>query len=177
MKLLEYLRPGLRESPEVQEIQAAFQRQVDKLWEDINASIAQLDIETATWGLQLWETALGLPVEVERPVEFRRSRATAKLRGQGTTTVEAIQNVAASFSGGEVEVAECPGEYRVDIRFVDAIGLPPNLDDLKAAIAEIIPAHLETRYISTLKTWNDVKHFTWSEVAGQTWEQLRGGTL
>lgn len=177
MRLLDYLRPALRESPEVQAIQEGFQAAADGLWNAVDDCKAQLDVETATWGLSIWEEALGLPVEVERPMAFRRSRIKAKLRGQGTTTVAAIQNVAASFSNGEVEVTEVPKEYRIRVHFVDAIGLPPNLSDLKAAIAEIIPAHLGVGYESTIKTWNDVKHLTWGEAAGQSWEVLRGGTL
>lgn len=179
MRLLDYLRPGLKQSPEVAALQEGFQRGIDMLWEDIENAARQLNVDTATWGLSIWENALGLPAEVERPSEFRRSRITAKLRGQGTTTVEAIQNVAASFSHGEVEVTELPAEYRVEIYFADAVGLPPNLSDLKAAIAEIIPAHLVVGYVSTLKTWNDVKALTmtWAEAGAMTWEELRGGTL
>ena len=179
MKLLDYLRPALRESPEVQAIQEGFQVVVDSLWNAVEDCMAQLDVETATWGLSIWEEALGLPVEVERPMAFRRSRIIAKLRGQGTTTVTAIQNVAASFSNGEVEVTEIPEEYRIRIHFVGAIGLPPNLADLKAAIAEIIPAHLGVGYESPLKTWDDIKalSMTWDSAGAMTWEELRGGTL
>ena len=74
MRLLDYLRPALRESREVQAIQEGFQAAVDGLWNAVEGCMAQLDVETATWGLSIWEEALGLPVEVERPMAFRRSR-------------------------------------------------------------------------------------------------------
>lgn len=177
MKLLDYLRPGLKNSLDVQAIQAGLQVSNDAKWAALEDAKAQLDIETATWGLPIWERKYGLPVEVDRPLSFRRSRVKAKMRGLGTTTAESIQNVAASFSGGEVEVTEIPEEYRVAIHFVGAIGLPPNLADLKAAIGEIIPAHLAVDYISTLKTWNDVSHITWAAAGTMTWEEMRGGSL
>ncbi|WP_251447048.1 putative phage tail protein [Vermiculatibacterium agrestimuris] len=177
MRLLEYLRPALRKSPEIQAIQEGLQVGIDDLWDAVESARKQLNVETATWGLSIWEEALGISVEAEKAMDFRRSRIRAKLRGQGTTTVEALCNVAASFSNGEVAVTEHPAEYRVEIKFVGALGLPPNLDDLKAAIAEILPAHLAVGYVSTLKIWNDVKDMTWAEAAGQTWEQLRGGTV
>lgn len=120
---------------------------------------------------------MGIPVEADKSVEFRRNRVKAKLRGQGTTTVEAIHNIAASFSNGVVEVREIPGDYRVEIEFVGQVGLPPNLNDLKSAIAEVLPAHLEPWYISQLKTWGDVAAQTWDDVAGETWESLRGGSI
>lgn len=177
MRLIDYFRPGIRESEDVRAIQNAFQKVIDSLWGDVEDCMAQLNVETATWGLDVWDKALDLPVEIEQPMTFRRSQIIAKLRGRGTTTVEAIQNVAASFSNGIVEVIEKPMEYQVDIHFVDATGLPPNMNDLKAAIAEIIPAHFSVRYISTLKVWDDVKDLTWVEVMGMTWEELRGGTV
>jgi len=177
MKLLEYLRPALQKSEEVQAILTGFQVALDALWDRVETGREQLNVENATWGLDYWESALGLSVEPERPAAFRRSRILARLRGQGTTTAESIRNVAASFSNGEVEVTEHPETYTVDVRFVEAVGLPPNLEDLKKAIAEVIPAHLAVRYISTIKTWDDVKNRTWGESAGMTWETLRGGSL
>lgn len=177
MRLLEYLRPGLRESQPVQAVQAGLQGPVDELWAAVFDCLDQLDVEKATWGLEHWERALGIPVEVDNTPDYRRSRVKAKLRGQGTTTAQAIRNVAASFSNGTVEVKEFPAEYRVEVHFVDAVGLPPNLEDLKAAIGEIIPAHLAVGYISTLKTWDDVRDMTWANAAAMTWETLRGGTL
>lgn len=174
MRLLDYLRPALRESPEVQAIQEGFQAAVDGLWNAVEGCMAQLDVETATWGLSIWEEALGLPVEVERPMAFRRSRIKAKLRGQGTTTVAAIQNVAASFSNGEVEVTEIPKEYRIKVHFVGAACLPPNLGDLMAAVRETIPAHLAVEYSAKIKLWRDVKDLNWNDVKEQNWGWLRG---
>lgn len=175
MRLLEYLRPELQQSPEVRAILEAWQQGVDRAGAAVNDALAQMDVNTATWGLDLWEEALGIPVEAEKELAYRRTRVVAKLRGVGTTTAETIRNVAASFSYGEVEVAELPSEYRVTVRFVGMLGLPPNLDDLKAAIGEVIPAHLEIVYITDLKVWNDVKDKTWGEMSTLTWEQMRGG--
>lgn len=174
MRLLEYLRPALQESKEVQGLQEGLQKAVDGLWDAVESCMDQLDVESATWGLRLWEGALGLPVEVERPLAFRRSRIIAKLRGQGTTTVQAIQNVAASFSNGEVEVTEIPEEYRIKVHFVGAAALPPNLGDLMTALSEVIPAHLALEYAAEIKTWGDVQDLVWSDGKELSWGWLRG---
>lgn len=177
MKLIEYPRQEVRASPEVQAILGGFQLGVDGVRKALADAAEQLDVQTATWGLALWEDALGLTTQAEKDTDYRRTRVLAKLRGPGTTTAEAIRNVAASFSGGAVEVVEVPAEYRIEVHFVDTVGLPPNLNDLKAAIEEIVPAHLAVGYVSTLKTWDDVSGMTWDSVAALTWEELRGGTL
>lgn len=179
MRLIDYFRPALQESQEVKAIQDGIQAAVDKLWADVEDCTAQLNVETATWGLSIWEEALGLPVQVERPMAFRRSRIKAKRRGHGTIKVEVVQNVAASFANGDVEVIEIPEEYLVKIHFLNTVGLPPNLSDLKSAIDEIIPAHLVVAYESDMKTWDDVEalSMTWTGAGTMTWEELRGGTL
>lgn len=179
MRLMDYFRPAFSKSQEIKAIQDGIQVAVDKMWADVEDCMAQLNVETATWGLSIWEEALGLQVQVERPMEFRRSRIKAKMRGNGTITVEVVQNIAASFANGDVEVIEIPEEYLVKIHFLNTVGLPPNLSDLKNAIEEIIPAHLEVGYESTLKTWDDVRDLsmTWAGAGAMTWEVLRGGTV
>ena len=68
--------------------------------------LAQFFIDTATWGLDLWEKELEIQTDRSKPFERRREIIKAKLRGAGTTTVEMIKNVAEAFSGGEVIVIE-----------------------------------------------------------------------
>lgn len=176
MTLLDYLRDNLRKSPEVQDIFGSFQKELDELWEMVGSAGEQLVLETATWGIDFWELALGLEVEVNRENEFRKSRIKARLRGQGSTTVETIREVAASFSNGEVEVRELFQDYRIEIEFVGQVGLPPNLEDLKQAIREVLPAHLEPWYLSQLRCWDDLQQ-NWDECGDFSWESLRGGSL
>jgi len=175
--LSDYLPKPYKNSPEAIELQAALQKWVDLLHADRGDLFEQFFIDSATWGLKLWEEALGIPVDISRPLDFRRSRIESKLRGLGTTTKQMIENVAASFSNGEVEVIECNGEYRFDIKFVGTIGIPPNMDDLTAAIEEIKPAHLAFIYVYLYRTWAMVSHLTWDEAAAYTWDQLREGSL
>lgn len=157
MNLLEYLPGQYRASPEVRAMEGALDRQAQELWRARDGLFDQLDVSTATWGLEAWERALGLAVEVSRPVDERRSRILSKLRGQGTTTIAMIKNVAESFSNGAVDVLEHPGEYRFDIRFTGTIGIPPNMDDLTAAVEEIKPAHLDYDYIIIFRTWDQLR--------------------
>ncbi len=177
MKLTEYLPEFWGRSAEVMALQRAMEPAVAAAWAARDGLLDQLNVGTATWGLESWERALGLEVDVSRPLEYRRSRVCSKLRGQGTTTVAMIRNVAESFSNGKVDVIEAPGEYRFDIKFTGTIGVPPNMDDLTAAIEEIKPAHLAYDYIILFRTWDMVAGMTWGEAGGYTWDQLREGAL
>ena len=139
--------------------------------------LAQCNVETATWGLELWEKQLGLETEANKTDSDRRARIKSKLRGTGTVTVAMIQNMAQSFSNGEVEVLEDPARYHFDIRFVGSRGIPPNMDDLTAALEEIKPAHLTYAYIYVYNTYGFWTEYTHAQMAAYTHWQLREEVL
>lgn len=138
---------------------------------------AQLCVETATWGLASWEAALGIPVDEDKPLDYRRSRIRGKLRGNGVTTVAMIQNVAESYSNGAVAVTEYPAQYKLEIKFVGTLGIPPNMDDLTQTLRDILPAHLEWAYVFVFNTWAAAGALTWGQAKVFTWKQLRESDL
>ena len=87
-----------------------------------------------------------------------------------------IESVAESFSNGDVAVTEYPAQYRLEIKFVGTIGIPPNMDDLTASLREIVPAHLQWDYVLIYNTWNMTKLHTWNELKARTWAQVKGET-
>lgn len=117
---------------------------------DLAASVydvlAQFYVNTATWGLADWERVLGIETDESKPQEERRSVVMSKMRGTGTVTVSLIESVAESYDGGDIEVTEDPSTYSITVKFVSTVGIPPNLDDLKRAVREIVPAHIEIQY-------------------------------
>jgi uncharacterized protein YmfQ (DUF2313 family) len=138
--------------------------------------LAQGFVDTATWGLTLWESFLGITTDPSKSYDYRRSVIKAKIRGVGTVTVAMIQNVAESFSNGTVTVAESPSTYSFSITFVGVHGIPPNMDDLTAAIEDIKPAHLAFSYIYTYMAWamHDGYNHTWAEwdAKNLTWDEF-----
>ena len=107
--------------------------------------LAQLWIDTATWGLDLWEQWCGLPTDRSRPYSYRRGRIKAKLRGQGATTAEMIASVVASFGfqPEQVSVTEHPADYQFEVVVSDLAAVPEDTADIQAAVNEIKPAHLD----------------------------------
>jgi len=161
----------------MQAIAEAQGSEVNSLYATLDEILKQFYVETATeWGLDLWEQMLGLTSYAGKPLDQRRSRIISKLRGYGTVTVSLIKNVAESYVYGTVEVTEDPAAYSFTVKFVDPRGIPPNLDDVKAAIEEIKPAHLAIEYQFTYTVWSELN--TWSETWGNlnalelTWNAL-----
>lgn len=173
--LMKYLPEDYQKSAEVIEIQEG----IGGVWLEIKTDIeelkAQLDIETATWGLVFWEMDYGIETDLSKDYGARRSMIKAKRRGTGTTTVAMIKNTAESFVNGEVDIEEHNEEYYFNVIMVGITGIPPNLEDLKKAIEEIKPAHLDYTIIIKYNTWGMVEDsgMTWAEAEERTWAEMK----
>lgn len=161
-----------QDSSEAKAIQDGYQAAIDLLWDNYDMSEAQVFIASATWGLDLWEDYLGLE-HSSASEAVRRERITSKLRGAGTTTKTLIEEVAASYANGEVEVVEDNANYQFKIRFISQKGQPAGLNELKDAIEEIKPAHLGVVYVFIYTTHNELKPYTHNALAAFTHDTIR----
>lgn len=173
MQLIELLPSYYMASPETADLQSAMGMAVDAAERARDELMQQLDMSTATWGLSTWERAYGITPDTSMSTERRRSKLMSKMRGQGTTSVAMIKNVAESFVNGIVEVVDIPDEYRFEVKFVNTIGRPPNLDDVAAAIEEIKPAHLLYTFIFLFRTYRLLREYKNSKLSKYTIRNIR----
>ncbi|AEV17650.1 hypothetical protein GTCCBUS3UF5_3240 [Geobacillus thermoleovorans CCB_US3_UF5] len=171
--LFQYLPDYYHGIREFQQIMNTEGEELGRLETYVDQLLEQFSVSTATWGLSLWELKLGLEVDPTKPIEWRRERIKAKLRGSGTTTKQMIQNAAAAFSGGEVEVIEYPSEYRFEVKFIGVKGIPPNMAGFIDMLEQIKPAHLAYSFKYTYTVWDAVKSLTWAQVNTKTWNELK----
>lgn len=145
---------------------------IDDYIADLNA---QLSVDTATWGLDIYERELGIVIDYSKPYPDRRSVVKGKLRGSGKVDATLIKIVTVSFTNGDVEVSF---DGQITVEFNSVRGIPPNLDDLKAALEEIKPAHLAIAYVLKYLIWNELDSMalSWDEfdALNLTWDQLEG---
>lgn len=113
---------------------------------DNDEIMLQLNVQTATWGLDIYEKTLDIPTDLSKPYQQRRERILSKMRGPGLVNLAKIKEVAESYYGGEVELTNSPTTYQFTLKFVSSYGIPENVEDLQAAIDDIKPAHLEVLY-------------------------------
>jgi hypothetical protein len=120
------------------------------------------------------EQDVGLVPDTAADLETRRGRVMSKLRGTGTVTKTMMKNVAASFVNGDIEIIEYPSRYCFAVKFTSRTGIPYNIEDIKAMVEELKPAHLAVEYIFTYRLWQDVLDTlsNWTTVKSYTWEQL-----
>jgi hypothetical protein len=133
---------------------------MDAAIEDIKL---QLSIDSATWGLDIYEKELGIKTDLNKPLNDRRSLVKSKLRGSGKADAVQIKVVADAYTDGNVVVSF---NGHIVVRFTSQYGIPPNLDDLKSVLEEVKPAHLPIEYEFVYRTWDEQDSYGW------TWDQL-----
>lgn len=170
MKLL----PSIHDKNDtIKELQGVLSCEINKLASDFDKTIDQCFVSTATDLLSRYEKVYGISVDVSKSDSFRRERIKARAKGIGTVTKKMLEDVAASYSNGEVEVIENYENYSFIVKFIGVKGIPANMADLTLTIKEISPAHLAFTFEYTYNIWNDIFGMTWIEASAFTWNQLR----
>lgn len=131
--------------------------------------LAQLTIDTATWGIVYWEREYGVTPQATDTLDDRRSRVKAKLRAPQTVTAAMLENLTDSYINGQSTVTELPREHKVTIRFNGEYGVPANLESLTAALLEVLPSHVVYEYL--------YRYLLVREVHGMTINELQSHTL
>lgn len=151
-------------------------QEFSKLNADIYDVLAQFSIETATWGLTRWERIFGLATDLTKTYGQRREILLARKRGVGAVSAELIENVASAYSNGAVAVTANVPAYTIIVTFVSEMGIPDQINELRAAVRDITPAHLAINYVFRFYTYGELtasgKTYAQVASAGKTYAQL-----
>ncbi|NEZ47952.1 DUF2313 domain-containing protein [Clostridium niameyense] len=151
MQLKDYVPFFISKIKDIEQIYKAQDKELNKIKLDIKDLRNQCFVATATWGLDFWEEFLNIETDTSKSIQERRSNIFAKLRGQGTTTVEVIKQIAQAYAD-IANVTEDNPNYAFYINLESYKGYPFNLDSLYKNIEEIKPAHLQCNYKLTSTT-------------------------
>ncbi len=166
---------GILEVTLLQEIIEKELDTVDLISKDV---LNQFFIYTATWSLPIWERIFGLSVgDKTSNIEERRENLISKLRSYGTTTKEMIARVAKTFTNGEIEVIEDNPNYSFKIFFTSIVGIPKNIENFKAVIEVIKPAHLNFSIDFRYNTHNQVAYLMHNNLKTKTHKDLYDARL
>ena len=140
--------------------------------ENLEDLLNQFFVDSATYGLDKWESMLGISKN-NFDIDTRRENIKAKMRSRGTTTVSVIKNICEAYSNGIVEVIVNHSDYSFVIDFVGTLGIPKAFAELDKAIEEIKPAHLAHSYIFNYNTHSDISNYTHEQLANYTHDEVR----
>lgn len=173
--LTKYVPPFIYENNiEIKAIYTAQGTELGRLLYYLDDIKKQLHIDTATWGLSLWEEAYGIATNLNYSFEERREIIKAKKRGNETCTIALVKSVSRAFSGGEVNVIENTAPYTFTIQFIGVKGIPKNMQGLINAIEDIKPAHLVDNFKYTYTSWEylDSKNLSYNDIEIIKWDDL-----
>lgn len=140
--LVEYLPPHLAADTEVRAIMDALTVLLRRFLDAIDDVYLQFQPQTATWGLEMWETAFGLRTAAGAQEDQRRAALVARIRSARTATVPAVRALVAAYTDGAVNILEYPAEYRIEVYIESFNASPQWAEDIEAALADFLPAHL-----------------------------------
>lgn len=163
----------MRKSKTYQEIFKADGEQINLLLSDIEDLKKQLNVDSATWGLIVFEKELKIKTDLNKPLSERRSVIKSKMRGSGKVDHIQIKLVADAYTNGNVLVSF---NGHIIVKFNSNYGIPPNLDDLKNALNDIKPAHLAIDYEFNYLLIKDIHNVkTLFEMDATTLDKFAGG--
>lgn len=176
MDLKTLLPPVYNDNKTMHELQDIISHDVNIIASRFDETIDQCFVKTATDLLSRYEKIHGLSVDVTKSDTFRRERIIAKAKGTGTITKKMLEDVAKSYSNGDVEVIENHENYSFVVKFIGTRGIPANMADLIITIDEIKPAHLSYTFEYSFTTWDEIDGYnkTFDEWDGLnlTWDEL-----
>ena len=163
-----------RKSQVMTELLSSIEKEVNRLNDEVTLTENQFFVLLSDNDIERHEQDVGIPLDMSADIDTRRSRVLSKLRGTGTVTKTMLKNVAASFVNGDIEVVEYPSRYCFAVRFTSKEGVPFNIEDIKAMIEEIKPAHLAVEYVFTYRLWEDIRDVLqkWKMLTNYTWDWL-----
>ncbi len=174
MNLIDILPEGYYEDNATMiELQKILGTDTDKMELNMDKLINEVFLNTASESLSRYELIFGIKTEPDKPDQYRRDRLITKRMGQGTVTKQFVKNISEQYSNGQVDIEEDSKNYVIKIKFTGTIGIPPNLDDLKETLKDIIPAHLNIVYVIIYNTNETIRRFTHQELKAYTHERIK----
>lgn len=167
-----YLPPHYNDLEDVQIMLDAEASEIVRIQARLYEVLDQFYVNSATYGLDRWESEVGIDKIPQRSTDSRRHYINAKLRGTGTVSESLLKSVVDSFYFAEI--TDIPNEHQVNVKLLGKRGEPRNLEDIDVAVTDIIPAHLQPNYEFTFATWGEINNaqLTWKDADDKTMEEL-----
>ena len=138
--------------------------------------VANCYINTATWGLDIFEEMAGIYTDPTKDIEDRRAVLRSRYGGFGTATIPFLKEIATKFENRDMSITNVPTEYAIEIEFDNIDGAPRNIPDVRIALERITPAHYEVRFRFKYMSWDvlNADQYTWAEwdIQNFTWDHL-----
>ena len=156
-------------------MQDSFTVEANSINDEVENTLNQFYVDSATFGLDKWEKMLGISKN-NFDYQTRRENIKAKMRSRGTTTLSVIKNICEAYSYGEVDIIVDHANYSFVVNFVGSIGVPKAFAELDKTVNEIKPAHLAHSYKFNYNTHSNISSYTHEQLANYTHDEIRNSS-
>ena len=167
--------PSFYENNITKSIQNSLDIESSSINENLEELLKQFFVNSATYGLDNWESMLGISKN-NFDYATRRENIKAKMRSRGTTSIEVIKNICEAYSNGVVEINANHSDYSFEISFISTIGVPLSFEEMDRVVNEIKPCHLAHSYKFNYNTHSDISNYTHEQLANYTHEEIRNSS-
>ena len=167
--------PSFYDNDITKPIQNSFTVEANSINDEVENTLNQFYVDSATYGLDKWEKMLGISKNTF-DYQTRRENIKAKMRSRGTTTLSVIKNICEAYSYGEVDIIVDHANYSFVVNFVGSIGVPKAFAELDKTVNEIKPAHLAHSYKFNYNTHSNISSYTHEQLANYTHDEIRNSS-
>lgn len=121
-------------------------KQLDKLLSDKEDLILQLNPQTCTWSIDMWEDMCGIQ-HSSQSLNIRRSNVITKLSQLSPITRSRMENILKNYAD-DVQIDEYFSEYRFDVILKTKTTLHASIDYIMNQIEDLEPCHLAYQLIT-----------------------------
>ena len=164
--------PSFYDNDIVKPIQNSFTVEANSINDEVENTLNQFFVDSATFGLDKWENMLGISKN-NFDIQTRRENIKAKMRARGTTSIDVFKNICDAYSIGEVDIVVTHTDYSFDIHFIGSIGVPKAFAELDKTIEEIKPCHLAHSYKFRYNNHEYLGQYTHEHLSQYTHDDLR----
>lgn len=103
-------------------------------------------------------------------LEGKRIEIEARWKTTGKCDLELLQTIANSWRNGEIDVKFIDGT--IEIIFISLVGIPNDIEVLKASLGEAKPAHLGINFQYRYRLWENLPPKIWEYYSQFTWQEV-----
>jgi len=167
--------PSFYDNDITKPIQNSFTVEANSINDEVENTLNQFYVDSATFGLDKWEKMLGISKN-NFDYQTRRENIKAKMRSRGTTSIEVIKNICEAYSNGIVEINVDHTNYSFEVSFISTIGVPLSFEEMDRVVNEIKPCHLAHTYKYNYNTHSDISKYTHEQLANYTHDEIRNSS-
>ena len=164
--------PSFYDNDITKPIQDSFTVEANSINNEVDNTLNQFYVDSATYGLDNWEKMLGISKN-NNNIQTRRENIKAKMRTRGTSNLSVIKNICEAYSNGTVEINVDYSNYSFEISFISTIGVPLSFEEMDRVVNEIKPCHLAHSYKFNYNTHSDISKYTHEQLANYTHTEIR----